>query len=167
MKKYFLPTILPFLPAYLPFLLLTIQHSSTLYFELLKVANSKKSCKCTAKISFRIKKDNSDVRYRDEFARRGLLAIVEVDNRHNHLIENAEALGWLRRRQETHLYFIDYFNSGWLLFCVESVSKDYCLMIYVQRTYILLLLCIREESCRSKTFSSRFAYGRWCGEYSK
>jgi hypothetical protein len=75
-------------------------------------SDSKKSCNCPATVSLRIKKDNKDVRYRDKYARQGLLGVITIDNQHNHLLNSAEALRWRKRNDQTKEQFLDYFSSG-------------------------------------------------------
>ena len=59
-----------------------------------------------------IKKNTKAVRRADSFVARGLCGVIELDNRHSHLLHNAEALRWLKRTNETKEDFISYFSSG-------------------------------------------------------
>lgn len=52
------------------------------------------------------------MRKRDTYIKRGLLGVIEIDNRHSHLLENAEALKWLQRKDDTRVTFLKYFASG-------------------------------------------------------
>lgn len=86
--------------------------SKTLVVVVAQVEGSKKAANCNATITITVKKDNKDVRYRDDYVKRGLLGIVTIDNRHSHLIDNAVSLSWLKRTESTKSKFLGYFNAG-------------------------------------------------------
>lgn len=73
-----------------------------------------------ATLSIRVKKNTSKIRCKDKYVREGFCGIITLDNNHNHLIQNAEALTWLRRREEVKSTFLEYFDTG--MFFVEVPS---------------------------------------------
>jgi hypothetical protein len=70
-----------------------------IFCHVMQLSTSQKNCNCAASISIRIKKNTVQVRKRDGYVKRGLCGIIEIDNRHGHLLKNAEALHWLRLGQ--------------------------------------------------------------------
>ena len=78
----------------------------------LKVTGSKKACGCAASLCIRIKKDSKHGRYHDDYAKRGLLGVITINNTHNHLLQNADAQHWLKRDTRTVAAFTEYFNTG-------------------------------------------------------
>ena len=66
------------------------------------IGKRKKSQQCSATLLVRIKHDTKFIRCCDPCAKRGLFAIIMIDNRHSHLLENAEAWKWLKRTDQTN-----------------------------------------------------------------
>jgi len=61
---------------------------------------------------FQIKPVNKDTRHRYDWVRDGMPSTVTVDNRHNHMTLNAEALSFRKTDLETRKAFEDYFSQG-------------------------------------------------------
>lgn len=78
----------------MPLIVTVTQVTETIYASLLcscKVSGSKKSCGCAASVCIRIKKNSKHVRYRDEYAKRGLSGVITINNTHNPLLHNADS----------------------------------------------------------------------------
>jgi hypothetical protein len=77
-----------------------------------KTENSKRNHNCKAHIKFRIKRDSKWVRCRDKFAKRGLIAVVNISFKHSHRVKNAMAWNLLRPTSDTLRDFKEYFRNG-------------------------------------------------------
>jgi hypothetical protein len=77
-----------------------------------KTEHSMRNLKCKAFLKFRIKKDNKFVKCRDNFVRRGFLAILTISFVHSHRVKNAIAWKLLRPTYETLQEFKQYFRNG-------------------------------------------------------
>ncbi|XP_063228423.1 condensin-2 complex subunit D3-L-like isoform X1 [Bacillus rossius redtenbacheri] len=73
---------------------------------------TQKNKNCKASLTVRIKKDSRNTRYRDPYIKEGLLAVINIDFRHSHLVNVAEAWKWLKRSTDTRDTFLGYFRDG-------------------------------------------------------
>lgn len=80
-----------------------------------KIANSKRSTSCQAKIDIKIKKLNKDTKRNDPFLKSHdppLQAVIVMHTRHNHYQHSFDAMSFLRATKETREIFRQYFEDG-------------------------------------------------------
>ncbi|GBN38811.1 hypothetical protein AVEN_173369-1 [Araneus ventricosus] len=73
----------------------------------IRISNSN----CPATITIKVKLDTKIIRKRDEYAKRGLFAVICKSEAHNHSLETSETLRFLPS-YECRETFVEYFNDG-------------------------------------------------------